>query len=78
MVSLYLERPIRPLKQALEDRARIRGESLELESGTPTGLAVGRYDSMKAMIRLLATDRDAAADIPPQRAAAGPLSWPIR
>jgi len=64
MTSLYLERPIRTLEQALEDRARVRGESPELGPGTPAGPAVDRYERIGARIRLLANDHATAADNP--------------
>jgi hypothetical protein len=64
MVSSYLERPIRTLEQALEDRVRVRGESLELGPGTPAGLAVDRYDPIGVRIRLLANDHGTTAGDP--------------
>ena len=48
MTSLYLERPIRTLEQALEDRARVRGQSLEPGPGTPAGPALDRHDPIGA------------------------------
>ena len=70
MVSLYLERPIRTLEQALEDRARVRGEFLELGPGMPAGPAVDLYERIGARIRLLANDHGTAADDP-----APPRGW---
>ena len=64
MVSLYLERPIRTLDQALEDRARVRRELLELGSGTPAGPTVNRNDPIGVLNRLLANDHGTAADDP--------------
>jgi hypothetical protein len=68
MVSLYLEQPVRTLEQALKDRARVWGESLELGPGTPAGpavdRAVDRFDPIGVRIRLLANDHGTAADDP--------------
>ncbi len=54
MTSSYLERPVRSLEQALEDRAWGRGQSLEPGSGTPAGPAVDRHDPIGVRGRLRA------------------------
>jgi hypothetical protein len=62
MVSSYLERPIRTLEQALEDRARVREKSLELGPRTAADLAVDRYEWIGVLKCLFANDHDTAAD----------------
>ena len=64
MVSSYLQRPIRTFEQALEDRARVRGETLGLGPGTQAGPTVDRYEPIDVRIRLLANDHGTAADDP--------------
>ncbi len=64
MVSSYLERPLRTLEQALEERERVQGASLELGPATPASPAVDRYDPIGALVRLLTNDHDTAADGP--------------
>jgi len=67
MVSSYLERPIRTLEQALEEREQVWGELLELGPGTPTSPAVDPYDPFRVLIRPLANDHGTAADDPTPR-----------
>jgi hypothetical protein len=64
MVSAYLDRPIRTLEQALEDRARVWEGAVELERADPAAAAVDRYDPIGVLVRLLANDHGPAADDP--------------
>lgn len=65
MVSSYLERPIRTLEQALEDRAWVRGESPKLGPGIPADPAVDRYEPIRVLNRLVAIDHGTTADESP-------------
>ncbi len=59
MVSSYLERPLRTLEQALEDRAR--------PAGPPAGPDLTGPGSVELLVRLLTenTDQDSAIDQQP-------------
>ncbi len=62
MVSSYLERPLRTLEQALDDRARYPGPP----AGSPAGLDVTGLDPVEVLVRLLTenTNQGGAIEAP--------------
>lgn len=58
MISSYLERPLRTLEQALEDRAQAPGARSAQRAVPPTGPHLAGPDSVELLVRLLTENID--------------------